>query len=82
MTTLALLVLVLACPLMMIFMMRGTHGGEDRTESGHGPQADRRTPHSVDVKFTDARIEQLEREMAAPRLAQDDQPRSAPGRRP
>jgi len=77
-----LLVLLLACPLMMIFMMRGMHGGGDRTGSGHGPQVDHHEPHSSDVQFTDARIEQLEREMAALRSMRGDQPHSAPGRRP
>jgi len=40
--TLVLLGLVLACPLMMLFMMRGMH-----SESGRGerPHADRSGPH-------------------------------------
>ncbi|WP_327727821.1 DUF2933 domain-containing protein [Streptomyces sp. NBC_00487] len=33
---LALLLIVLACPLMMFFMMRGMHGGDDT----HGPGRD------------------------------------------
>ncbi len=39
--TLAFLGLVLACPLMMIFMMRGMHGGD---QQGHD-SADRPAPH-------------------------------------
>ena len=40
--TLALLGIVLVCPLMMMFMMRGMHGGDDHSERGdsdhqHGP---------------------------------------------
>ena len=38
--TLAVLALVLACPLMMIFMMRGMHGGSN---GDHGPE-DRENP--------------------------------------
>ena len=34
-STLAYLALVLACPLMMLFMMRGMHGGDSHE---HGPQ--------------------------------------------
>lgn len=41
--TLALLGLVLACPLMMIFMMRGMHGSHD--EQHRNDDADRRGPH-------------------------------------
>ncbi|MEU0681342.1 MULTISPECIES: DUF2933 domain-containing protein [Streptomyces] len=33
--TLALLLVFLACPLMMVFMMRGMHGGD--MHGGHGP---------------------------------------------
>ncbi len=40
--TLVLLGLVLVCPLMMLFMMRGMHGGGD----GHGHDStDRNGPH-------------------------------------
>jgi hypothetical protein len=40
-STLVFLLLVLACPLMMIFMMRGMHGGRGDDAEGsraHGPQ--------------------------------------------
>ena len=53
--------------------------GPNRTTA---TQVDRHEPHSSDVKFTDARIEQMEREMAALRSVRGDQPRSSPGRRP
>ncbi|CAL9677882.1 hypothetical protein SUDANB105_08194 (plasmid) [Streptomyces sp. enrichment culture] len=35
--TLALLAVVAACPLMMFFMMRGTHGGDDRPMDDRDP---------------------------------------------
>jgi len=43
--TLALLAVVLACPLMMIFMMRGMHGGGSNGDGPghHGPE-DRENP--------------------------------------
>jgi hypothetical protein len=34
--TLAFLLIVLACPLMMFFMMRGMHGGDDTHGHGQG----------------------------------------------
>ena len=45
--TLALLGLILACPLMMFLMMRGEHGGQG-SQDGHGRQDDssgRPAPH-------------------------------------
>jgi hypothetical protein len=46
--TLAFLLILLACPLMMFFMMRGMHGGDDMNGRGHGhddaPPKDR-DPH-------------------------------------
>jgi cobalamin synthase len=35
--TLGLLAIVLVCPLMMLIMMKGMHGGNDRTRHGSGP---------------------------------------------
>ena len=47
--TLAFLGLILVCPLMMFFMMRGMHGGEGHDQHAAGqPQHDpaaHRTPH-------------------------------------
>lgn len=47
--TLALLGMVLVCPLMMIFMMRGMHGGDSgeghRHDSADGDSATRSGPH-------------------------------------
>lgn len=47
--TLALLGLVLVCPLMMLFMMRGMHGGDGydqtRPEQHRHDPADRTEPH-------------------------------------
>jgi hypothetical protein len=41
--TLAFLALVLACPLMMLFMMRGMHGGDGHDE--HRAEPPSRAPH-------------------------------------
>lgn len=41
--TLAVLAVVLACPLMMIFMMSGMHGGNDHDSAHH--HADDRDDH-------------------------------------
>ena len=60
---------LLACPLMMIFMMRGGHGGH----GGHG------TPHDMgaDSDSRDERIATLEREVTqlrgAPHVGSDRQ---------
>ncbi|WP_199547215.1 hypothetical protein [Streptomyces sp. N35] len=46
-STLALLALVMVCPLMMLFMMRGTHGS-DGMQGGHehhGTSPKDREPH-------------------------------------
>ncbi len=40
-STLVLLAVVLACPLMMIFMMSGMHGGHDHNGSAHHQADDR-----------------------------------------
>jgi hypothetical protein len=44
---LAFLLIVLACPLMMFFMMRGMHGGTDMHErgQGHDDAPKHREPH-------------------------------------
>ena len=52
------LLFLLACPLMMIFMMKGMHGG-----SGHGAPAEHhRTPTEPDDR--DRRIADLEQQVA------------------
>ncbi|HET6358152.1 DUF2933 domain-containing protein [Streptomyces sp.] len=45
--TLAFLLIALACPLMMFFMMRGMHGGDDMQGRGHDHDdlAKDREPH-------------------------------------
>lgn len=53
-STLAFLPLVLACPLMMVFMMRGMGGGSEAHDSAH----------------PDPRLAQLEREVADLRAAE------------
>ena len=60
MNQLLYLLIVLACPLMMIFMMRGMHGGGHHTM--HGGAQER--PTIVDTDAQDARIAELEREIA------------------
>ena len=53
--------ILLACPLMMMFMMRGMHGGQP-TEHGSAP----------DGRVLDkARLEELEREVAELRATRD-----------
>lgn len=60
MSQLFFLLLILACPLMMMFMMRGMHGG-----AGHDAGDARNDPRQVvDTTAQDARIAQLEREVA------------------
>jgi len=68
------LLFLLACPIMMIFMMRGMHGGQDKSEGGHSPQARHHDGHSPQGRATDARIEQLEREVASLRAVPGEQP--------
>ncbi|WP_030587825.1 DUF2933 domain-containing protein [Streptomyces anulatus] len=43
--TLAILLIVLACPLMMFFMMRGGHGGDDMHGHSHDDAPKDRDPH-------------------------------------
>ena len=43
--TLALLAVVLACPLMMILMMRGMHDGSNGNGPGHQGPEERDNPH-------------------------------------
>lgn len=43
--SLVVIAVLLACPVMMIFMMKGMHGG-DRGESGQHDSDNRRHPHS------------------------------------
>jgi hypothetical protein len=60
------LLIVLACPLMMIFMMRGMHGGGTNTQQ-HGEvptQQSARAEHN-DAGDAALRIAELEREVAA-----------------
>lgn len=53
------LLLVAICPLMMFFMMRGMHGGRPADAVGEGPPL-----HIVDAASSNARITELEREVA------------------
>ena len=68
------LVLLLACPLMMVFMMRGGHGHGASHEGHHTRPGSRRTRAE--------RIDDLEHEIAALRAEPDDEPEpSNAGRR-
>lgn len=66
--TLFLLLFFLACPLMMLMMMRGMGGmhgghGDDGSDGHHGGQV-------IDTTARDARVAELEREVARLREAQ------------
>jgi hypothetical protein len=65
------LLIVLACPLMMVFMMRSMHGGH-----GEAEHAQNSVPQVVDTTAQDARIAALEHEVARLRAEgpQDDDP--------
>ncbi|MHB8487593.1 MAG: DUF2933 domain-containing protein [Candidatus Dormibacteria bacterium] len=63
MSQLFFLLLIAGCPLMMFFMMRGMHGG-------HEAAGDSPTARIVDAAPTNARISELEREVARLREAQ------------
>jgi hypothetical protein len=59
-STLFLLLVLLACPLMMVFMMRGGHGHGGHSHSGHDHA---REPGSLDDLRR--RRDELDREIAA-----------------
>lgn len=63
MRTLIPLLIVLACPLMMIFMMRGMHGSHSTDEAAR--RQPEHTTHPPAETDRDARIAELEREVAA-----------------
>ena len=56
------LLIILACPLMMIFMMRGMHGGNDHDQQQHTPDPQARSPFDP---TSEDRIAELEREVEA-----------------
>jgi hypothetical protein len=63
------LLIILACPLMMVFMMRGMHGGHDMGAEDKDPRHDGQAPR-VDPS-ADRRILDLERQVAELRAARD-----------
>lgn len=67
------LLLLLACPLMMVFMMRGGHGHGASHEGRHTPPGSRRSRAR--------RIDDLEREVATLRDEPDETAPSNAGRR-
>lgn len=72
MPNLFLLILLLVCPLMMVFMMRGMHGGHGSSVAGGQQQAGDHGSHSLDAQASDARIAQLEHEVASLRSVQGE----------
>jgi uncharacterized protein YceH (UPF0502 family) len=66
---LPLLIIFLACPLMMVFMMRGMHGGHDMAAENKDPRRDGQAP-VVDPRG-DQRILDLERQVAELRAERD-----------
>ena len=63
MSTTLLLLLILACPLMMVFMMRGMHGGHGQAakEHDHDGPGEREHGHSVRCRHDDESLEDLTR---------------------
>ncbi|MEO5609271.1 MAG: DUF2933 domain-containing protein [Ornithinibacter sp.] len=77
----ALLLLIVVCPLMMIFMMGGMggmRGGHD-TRAVHGQSPQNRPPSRSDAEASQ-RIGNLERQVAELRAERD--PSDGPARRP
>ena len=68
------LIFLLACPLMMVFMMRGMQGGHDTPS--RVPPRDAVDPASIDAATT-ARVADLERQIAELHEQLANQPRSA-----
>ena len=77
MRTLLPFIFLLACPIMMIFMMRGMHGGGGTEKTGHAThevaQKDQRDAAVRDLQSPDERIAQLEHEVAQLRALQSRQ---------
>ena len=63
------LLLILACPLMMVFMMRGMHGGHDMGVEDKDPRHDGHAP-LIDLP-DDQRIIDLQRQVAELRAERD-----------
>ena len=68
------LIFLLACPLMMLFMMRGMHGGHDTPPPV--PPRDAVDPPAIDAA-TAARVADLERQVAELHEQLANQPRPA-----
>ncbi len=64
-----LFLLLLACPLVMFFMMRGMHGGHDMGADGQAPRQDRQ-PFHAEIS-PEQRIIDLERQFAELRAERD-----------
>ena len=79
MRTLLTFLIVLACPLMMIFMMRGMHGGHGDNEQQ--TRMRERPRRAGDDTNRDERIAELEREVSALRDAARDRDDAEAGRR-
>lgn len=77
-------IIALACPLMMIFMMRGMHGGGHGQQSGHGDHAapDAAGQRTAPDDTTAARLQAMEEQVTALRreLAERDAEKLGVGR--
>lgn len=83
MTNLLPFILLLACPVMMILMMRGMHGGGHGTsESGHDTHLSHDEAANPDGQESDGRIAQLEREVALLRAVRGEHPEHRWAQRP
>ena len=74
------LLILLACPLMMFFMMRAMHGGHGDTDRADDRPHEHASRSSVDV-VRDQRIAELEREVAALRDQAHERGEDRAGRR-
>lgn len=63
------LLILVACPLMMVFMMRGMHGGHDKAAEDQDARPDAQAPGAE--LPADQRILVLERQIAESRTERD-----------
>ena len=68
-------ILLLACPVMMMFMMRGMHGsGHESSNARHDTHPSQDEAGTADGQEYEARIAQLEREVAQLRAVRGEHP--------